>query len=63
MADQRVPAGCYQKTPVDRQNFVIAVKALLVSKRAAVESVTTWVLRLSRDGHIVGPRVWASASM
>ena len=26
--------------------------ALLVSKLAAVDSVTTWVLRLSRDGHI-----------
>ena len=26
--------------------------ALLVSKSTAVDSVTTWVLRLSRDGHI-----------
>ena len=30
--------------------------ALLVSKSTAVDSVTTWVLRLRRDGHIAGPQ-------
>ena len=29
--------------------------AVSVSKSTAVDSVTTWVLRLSRDGHVSGP--------
>eukprot|EP01043_Picozoa_sp_COSAG02_P026854 COSAG02_NODE_1558_length_11928_cov_4.044974_16_plen_202_part_00 len=35
--------------------------ALLVSKSTAVDSVTTWVLRLRRDGHIGSSSQWVCA--